>query len=195
MNDELVIYEVIGIDDVGTETRPVRLVHPFSGESVDINDPAAIADWYRTIVDLELTLLRPAKKVAADALYEKMDSEGTWTLHTENGLKITGQSRAAWEHQTIVDTDALHADMMVLRSRFKPLPPGASASEALAWQAEREAWVAEFFKVSRTLTAAGKNRLERMGGQFSEAVAEHTSLVEPEKRSARKAPVITRESK
>ena len=161
---------------IGAMGEPTGLIMPDgTGEIVSLDDAAGVALWYRTVRDLEDEALRPAKQLAAAALYHAMDSQGEWTLHFGD-LEVYGESAAAWEQATKVDAEALYEDLVTLKQR-----EGSSAEDA-------EDWANDFMKVEMTLTASGKRRLEKMPAAYREALAEHT---EPLDR-ARRAPSVRR---
>jgi hypothetical protein len=160
----------------GASAQPTGLVFPDgSGEVASLDDPEALTRWYRAVRDLEDEALKPAKALAAEALYQHMDSEGSWTLHF-SGMSVTGESRAAWETATKVDAEALYEDLVTLRQR-----EGQTAEAA-------EDWADDFFVIKMELKPAGKQRLQKMSAAYREALEEHTA---PYERS-RKAPSVKR---
>ena len=160
----------------GPMGEPTSLVMPDgTGEVVSLDDPAGVATWYRAVRDLEDEALRPAKALAAEALYQHMDAQGLWSLHFDR-LEVTGESASAWEQATKVDAAELYEDLVVLRKREGESPEAA------------EEWADDFFKFELTLTDSGKQRLQKMRGAYRDALAEHTV---PLKR-ARRAPSVKR---
>lgn len=145
-----------------------------TGEIADLGEFRGVARWYALTTELEREQLRPAKRAAADALYAAMDAEGVYTLRTEDGLEVSGESRAAWQGATTVDTAELFHDVWTVRHQ-----EGFSVPAAMAW-------AEEFFRLERTLTASGRARLERMSGKYAAALRTHS---EPAERS-RKAPTV-----
>lgn len=171
---EHVNHGLVVVDAAG---EPSGLVTPGDGEVVSLADAAGVGRWLRIIMDIEQAELVPLKRVAYAALYQAMDATGDYTIHTDDGLKIVGgESRAAFEHRVVVDADALHADLISLRRR-------ESAGDA-------DQFADDKFTTKRTLTAAGRNKLIRMGGEYAELVAAHTTP--DERHRERRAPTVTR---
>lgn len=168
--------ELHALSVTGPLGEPTGLIMPNgTGEIISLDDPAGIAHWYRTVRDLEDEALRPAKQLAAEALYQYMDAQGLWSLHFA-GLDVSGESAATWETATRVDAAALYEDLVTLRQR-----EGLSAEDA-------EDWADEFFKVEMTLTASGKQRLSKMRESYRDALAAHTTPLD----RARRAPSVKR---
>lgn len=160
----------------GASAEPTGLVFPDgTGEVAPLDDPEAVSRWYRAVLDLEQEALRPAKRVAADALYQEMDSTGSWTLHLGD-LEVSGESAATWQDATVVDGAGLYDDLLTLRMR-----DGDSRDDAAKW-------IAELCRVEISFTASGRNRLQKMAGPYREALLEHTTPTE----RARKAPTVRR---
>jgi hypothetical protein len=170
---DIVLHELAVTGPLG---EPTGLVFPDgSGEVASLDDPEAVARWYRVVRDLEDEALKPAKSVAAAALYQHMDAEGVWTLHFAS-LDVSGESRAAWETATKVDAEGLYEDRVTLKQR-----------EGIAAEAAED-WADDFFRIEMKLTDAGRQRLSKMASAYRDALAEHTT---PHER-ARKAPSVRR---
>lgn len=148
---------VIRDEDTGA---PIAVRMPGGGQ-VSFDDLAGLALWARTIIDLEADALRPVKHLVGDAMNEHLNRRGEWTVHLDNGLTVKGESPGAGENATLLNVDALYADLLVLRERETS-------------KAEAEQWAAKLFKVDRALKPAGRQMLVKLGGVYAETLASHT---------------------
>ena len=163
---------VVRDEDTGA---PIAVRMPGGGE-VSLDDLPGLALWRRTIMDLERDGLWPVKDLVNDAIYQHLDRAGKYTLHTDDGLTVSGERKATWENAVEHDADALYLDLLILRQREGDTPAQAAA------------FADEVIKTERTLTAAGKKRLEGMSGAYAEAVKQHER---PANRK-REAPSVSR---
>jgi len=190
MNTDLSTDLVVRLPEpISGQVEPFGLIFPdATGEIAALDDLEQLARWRRQVTDLKYDALRPAEALANEAIYRLLDQDGVYTVRVGD-LEISGESRGVVENAVVVDAHTLHADLMVLRTREHRASDEATVEDALRVQRQTREFADQFFKVELTLTAAGRRRLEAMGGAYRATLDAHT---QPDGERRRKAPTVRR---
>ena len=126
---------------------------PWTGEALALTQltDRQLAEVLDEVREFEAARLRTFKRQVQDEALWRMDAAASWTIHTEGGFKLTGDSPA----RTDIDVDELRAALedidvpsSLIEKAIKPKP------------------------IEYVVSRAGLNALRKLGGEVATAIAE-----------------------
>lgn len=145
--------------------QPITVVNPVTGEVLGLDRPNE--DLVQLLADVREyeAMLREVKRIVQRELLVRLDRDGKWTLHLENGLKVSAPSPEPTEE---FDELALRAALLELADE------GVLTVEAV----DRAIEPVVTYKAHKN----GLNALRKLGGRVKAVIDAHASEVVKDRR-------------